>query len=229
MSLVNSEHTYSSGLKSDSFIRDSQSYSDSRSESSQRINPDGFSSSLVLKFEETPDQAPKFFSKLINITQLLPDSSKVKKIMLPVFYRKEPQASPKKLYLESSFSGTPSGDSVHDCPLPIKNDKVKGVKNGKVTSTTFGSMHTLSNLDGDVNHEIFSEKVNYEYENELKSSICEGNFFAYCDKCKKETVCVVRPEKSKNFFDFLFCCCNSWNTNIKTLVCPTCSEILTKK
>jgi hypothetical protein len=220
-------------------------------------NGQGFSSSLVLNFENDPSRQSRPCSKLINVTQVTPGSSKVKKMLLPVFYKKN-TTSPSKLFLENSFNVAATNESFLEEAKGRKDLKdqkdfndfkdLKDLKDfkdqkdlkdcraskeyqkraGKVTSTTIGSMHTLSNLDGETNHEIFGEKVQYEYEKDLKSSLTDGNLFAFCHKCKKETVCVMKPEKDKSLVDLLFCCCSNWNIKAKSFMCPACFEVLLK-
>lgn len=182
---------------------------------------EGFSSTLVLNFD--PEPAPKPRSKLINITQPVPGSSKPRKILLPVFYKKNPEKSAEKLYLENSLNLTP----LNEISCEQINCKTKGKKQTKATSTTFASMHTLSNLDGDLKHEIFSDKVDYEYEKELKASMTDGNFVAFCSKCQKETVCVMKNE-IKSFVQLIFCCCSNLNVKSKVFGCPTCGDVLIK-
>ena len=233
---------------------ESSSSIDMQSDTSRSIrNGQGFSSSLVLNFETDTPKIMRPCSKLINITQVTPGSSKGKKVLLPVFFRKNSPSSPQRLFLENSFNVTPTNDSfieeskTHQSPHIPKTQSMqkpgkfsseslnpqklpeKGRQKlvGQKTSTTIGSMHTLSNLDGETNHEIF-DKVHYEYEKDLKSSLSDGNLFAFCHKCRKETVCVMKPEKEKSFVDLLFCCCSSWNIKAKSFMCPSCYEVLLK-
>ena len=233
---------------------ESSSSIDMQSDTSRSIkNGQGFSSSLVLNFETDISKIMRPCSKLINITQVTPGSSKVKKLLLPVFFRKNTPTSPQRLFLESSFNVAQTNDSyleeakTHKVSQISKTQTNKKSNNfnsephhaqelfekpgknraGKMTSTTIGSMHTLSNLDGETNHEIF-EKVQYDYEKDLKCSLSDGNLFAFCHKCRKETVCVMKPEKEKSFVELLFCCCSNWNIKAKSFMCPSCFEVLLK-
>ena len=166
---------------------------DMQSDTSRSVrNGQGFSSSMVLNFETDTSKISRPCSKLINITQVTPGSSKAKKVLLPVFFRKNTPTSPQRLFLENSFNVTPTDDSFIEESKNHKSSHTgktqtaqksskfksenpqklseKGSKTlgGQKTSTTIGSMHTLSNLDGETNHEIF-DKVQYEYEKDLKS------------------------------------------------------------
>jgi len=219
MSILSSQNLYAGSKLPKSCSSDDFSAANIRSEPGS----EGFSSTLVLQFD--PDPAPRPRSKLINITKPVPGSSKSKKILLPVFYKKNSKNSPKSIYLENSLSSTPLNDSVAD-QFDSKG-KGENKKQGKATSTTFASMHTLSNLDGETNNEIFNEKSNFKYEQEVKASIHEGNFVAFCRKCGKETVCVVRSE-IKSFVELLFCCCSSLNVKGNVYVCPSCGDVLLK-
>ena len=205
MSLVCSDLNDSSKSSSSN-----SSCSELQSEQPSR-NSQGFSSSLVLKFDEDSGRA-KPSSKLVSITQLRPGCKKVRQVMMPVFYRKQ-------------FSSTAVGQvEAMRCEL-----RRSGSKQGKkVTSTTFASLHNFSHLDGESNNEIFFDKANFNYEKDLKSSIHQGNFIAYCHKCGKETVCLVQVEKTKGIMDWILCCCSSWNVKPKNWVCPTCFDILIK-
>ena len=217
MSILSSENLYAGNKLTKSCSNDEFSGINVRSEPAS----EGFSSTLVLQFDLDP--VPKPRSKLINITKQVPGSSKTKKILLPVFYKKSLKNSQKNLYLENSFSSTPLYDSVSEQVC----SKHKGKKQEKATSTTFASMHTLSNLDGEMNNEIFNEKINFKYEQEVKASIHEGNFVAFCRKCSKETVCVMKSE-IKSFVELVFCCCSNLNVKGNVFVCPTCGDVLLK-
>lgn len=197
-------------------------------------NPEGFSSSLILNFDNELEKKPKPLSKLVNITQIVSGTQNTKKILLPIFYRKSISSDTSKnlFYIEKNTSSNNEfSDSPYEDVENKKDEKNKVSKLNRATSTTFGSMHTQSNIDVEVNHELFIEGDNFEYESEMKSSLHEGNLIAYCYKCKKETVTVMKPEKIKGFKgfkDLLLCCCSSWNNGKKTFVCPMCSEILLK-
>jgi hypothetical protein len=171
----------------------------------------GFSSSLVLKFEEDPSRALKPCSKLLSITKNSPGKN-FKHIMMPVFYRKQ-------------FS--PASCSFSQGVINQGKSNFEKKTGKKVTATTFGSLHTLSQLEAE-NQEFFNEKENFSYENDLKGSLHEGNFVAFCRKCGKETVCVDRGEKGKSWIDWIFCCCSNWNLRGKTWICPICMEVLIK-
>ena len=202
------------------------------SDSLERSNQEGFSTSMILNIENDVDLKP--CSKLINITQIIPGTQKSKKLLLPVFYpRNNTSMHEKPLLLieQSTLNKTPSSDSVKEFTETKGHKRPEVTKPNRATATTFGSMHTLSNLDVEPNHDFFNEHMKYGYENELKSSMHEGNLIAYCHTCKKETVTIMKPEivkGIKGWKDILLCCCSSWNTKTKAYVCPTCSEILLK-
>ena len=54
--------------------------------SNEKITKEGFSSSMIFNIQAGDEN--KVSSKLINLTQVIPGSQQIKKIMLPVFYRK---------------------------------------------------------------------------------------------------------------------------------------------
>lgn len=235
MSIRSPNSLFSSSIESPPSKRDSHTSDEHLfSLGYDRPNAEGFSSSLILNFDTEKEKNHKPYSKLINITQIVPGTQNQKKLLLPIFYRKSSLSSTSKalLYLEQNSSSlNESSDSVQEKIADRQEVKKQIVKPNRVTSTTLGSMHTLSNIDGEVNHELFSEKVNFDYETEVKSSMHEGNLIAYCHKCKKETVTVMKPEKIRGFKgirDFIFCCCSNWSIRGKTFVCPMCLEELLK-
>ncbi|OMJ90119.1 hypothetical protein SteCoe_7610 [Stentor coeruleus] len=234
MSLISSNSLFSESIESLGSKRESRTSDDNIFEvPHNKHNPEGFSSSLILNLENDPEKKSKPLSKLVNITQIVPGTQKTKKILLPIFYRRSiSNASKSLLYLEQSNSDiNKSNDSVKECVENRQEIKKETVKANRVTSTTFGSIHTLSNIDAEVHQELFTEKINFDYESEMKSSMHEGNLIAYCHKCKKETVTVMQQEKFKGFRgfkDLLLCCCSSLNTNGKAFVCPICLEVLVK-
>ncbi|OMJ81438.1 hypothetical protein SteCoe_18116 [Stentor coeruleus] len=240
MSLTSSMSFFSESIESSISKHDSQTNEDLIFNTSYNKNPgEGFSSSLILNFENELENKTKPLSKLVNITQIVSGTQNTKKVLLPIFYRKSISSDTLKnlFYLEKN---TISNDSPYEDIENKKDDKNKVSKLNRATSTTFGSMHTQSNIDAEVNHDLFIEGGNFEYESEMKSSLHEGfgvkykdegNLIAYCYKCRKETVTVMKLEKNKGFKgikDLLLCCCSSWNTGKKTFVCPICSEILLK-
>ena len=233
MSLISCASLFSETIESCSSNRDSlNTHEEISGSSSERTNKEGFSSSMILNLENDKENKIKPSSKLINITQIIPGSKKSKKHLLPIFYRRSLCSKNQKdlFYLEQSIS---SKDSSNDSLKEYAENKqeIKGeiTKQNRVTSTTFASMHTLSNLDVEPNHEFFTEKVAFDYESELKSSMHDGNLIAYCHKCKKETVTVMQDEKYKGFSSFkdmLLCCCSYGSNKNKKFLCPLCSEIL---
>lgn len=207
---------------------DSASERSVKEESSlEKSNQEGFSTSMILNLESDVDLKP--YSKLINITQIVPGTKKSKKLLLPIFYRKNPPTKHEKTLFfieESSPIKCPSTSFLQDLTktVPIVQSKIN---KPRPTASTIGSMHTLSNLDS--NHDFFKEKVIYNYESDLRSSMHEGNLIAYCHNCKKETVTIMQqanPEKSLK--DIILCCCTSWNSKSQIYKCPICAEILLK-
>jgi hypothetical protein len=205
---------------------------ESNSESwSVRSHSDGFSSSLILNLESESDRKPKPLSKLINITKIGPGSQNKKTLLLPIFYRKSGSFNAHKnlLFLEKSPNESISSDSIEENTELKQEIKPEVAKFNKVTSTTYGTMHTLSNIEIEGNQELFAENVKYTYENEIKSSIHEGNLIAYCFKCKKETVTAMQTERLNGFGgikEMILCCCSNFGSRGKVFVCPMCSEVL---
>lgn len=234
MSLISSNSLFSESIESQGPKRESRNSDETIFEvQHNKHNPEGFSSSLILNFNNDLEKKNKPLSKLVNITQIVPGTQKAKKILLPIFYRRSISNESKNLlYLEQSNCDiNKSNDSVQEGVENRQEVKKENFKANRVTSTTHGSIHTLSNIDADVNQELFKEKITFDYESELKSSIHEGNLIAYCHKCKKETVTVMQQEKFKGlkgFKDLLLCCCSSLNTKGKAFVCPICFEVLVK-
>lgn len=224
MSLLNSASLFSDSIDS-SCKRGSLSSQENPSESSPDKNTLGFSSSLILNLDSEADNKSKPVSRLINITQITPGSRQAKKILLPIFYRKPVTSKPSKdlFYLEqSSYSLNKSNETLQEHTETRQEIKRENAKPSRITCTTIGSMHTLSNVDVDFNQEV---------KDKGRSGLYEGNLIAYCHRCRKETVATMQPEKLKglrSFTDMIMCCCSSWADQGKILVCPTCSEILLK-
>jgi hypothetical protein len=234
MSLFDSKSYASESVESSSSKRESSSNGDYLFEQPlDKLNSQGFSSSIILNLENDLEKSIRPCSKLLNITKIVPESQNPKKIMLPIFYRRSVSSIPsgKLLILESSFSsGSHSNESIKENAEGKNEIKKEVFKPNRVTSTTAASMHTLSNIDPEQNHEFFTEKIKCDYEYELKSSMHEGNLIAYCHKCKKETVTVMQAEKKtiRSLKDILACCCSTWTIKPKNFSCPTCAEILIK-
>ena len=232
MSMLSPTSYFSETIESNSSRAESPNKQEIFSDSLERSNQEGFSSSMILNIENDVDSKP--CSKLINITQIIPGTQRSKKLLLPVFYRRNNASMHEKslLFIEQeSPNKTPSNESLKEFTESKGHRRPEVTKPNRATATTFGSMHSLSNIDVEPNHEFFSEHINYGYEQELKSSMHEGNIIAYCHNCKKETVTIMKPETFKGikgWKDILLCCCSSWNTKTKAYACPTCSEILLK-
>ncbi|CAG9328300.1 unnamed protein product [Blepharisma stoltei] len=146
---------------------------------------------------------------------------------------------------QSSFAESKTQDHSHDnlkkkfddCEIYIGNLPKEESKS--IPTTCAGTLCTQTNQENnDEVPEFFSERIDFEYENEVKSSVLNIPEFSeyptigYCRNCSKETVTIVEYEKikGKGFFEkieSLMCfCVPAWMYKSHYFVhkCPTCAE-----
>lgn len=125
---------------------------------------------------------------------------------------------------------TQATNSVTD-PV-VFNHKPKNSEEEKAIITTqAGTVSTMGNIENEEIPEFFYEREVFEYEKEAKSSgvfgaVADFNEFptiAWCQKCNKEVVTVVKPElqAAKGFFkkiDAMLCCCSTFWLKNQVLV-----------
>ena len=200
------------------------------SPNTQKSQECGFSCSILANLA---DENNKPVSKLINITQISPDNNP-RKMLLPLFYQEStgiPENSNPRL--KRSFSADSISSYSYNKNLPKVDDK-------KIVTTT--TINTQGNVDIiEINPDIFKEKVNYEYEIEVKNSgvnielpeFTTNPCMLFCNNCKSKKLSIVEVERSREkFFEkiqkMICCCITGINTETQVYIhkCSLCSEIL---
>lgn len=185
----------------------------------QKSREEGFSSSILLNLA---DESGKPASKLINITQIRPGCNP-RKLLLPLFFQEfsEIQVRPRR-----SFSADSAASYVN----------VKKTADEKKTITTTTINTQSNNVDViEIHEEMFKDKVNYEYENEVKNSGVnfEMNVFSLnpmlvnCKKCGKSAVSAVERERGEKVFEKIqkaVCCCFGLGVGRENVYVHKCAE-----
>jgi hypothetical protein len=200
----------------------------------QKSREDGFSTSMLMNLGE---EGNKPYSKLINITMLRPGHNP-RKLLLPLFFQEKTENQthfisnqPKS---RRSFSAASiSSFSYIQKPLPVDDKKV-------ITATT---NNTQSNFDIiEIIPDLFKEKVDYNYEKELKVSGVNIDLPEYttnptlslCKVCGETSMSIVEKEASRagkilEKIQNAFCCCiygMPIGSGALTHRCSNCKAIL---
>lgn len=198
----------------------------------QKSREDGFSSSILMNLAEDSN---KPVSKLINITQLRPGHNP-RKLLLPLFYQEK---SENQEYLTKNQSRSRRSFSADSVQTYVYNKNQMHVDEKKIITTT--TINTQSNIDIiEVSPELFKDKVNFEYEKELKSSgvnieiveFTSNPTLTLCKECGETAISVVEKENGKmgKFWGKIhnaFCCCIFNMTSGSDTFIHSCSKCKT--
>ncbi|OMJ74384.1 hypothetical protein SteCoe_26711 [Stentor coeruleus] len=198
----------------------------------QKSREDGFSSSILMNLAEDSN---KPISKLINITQLRPGHNP-RKLLLPLFYQENTENQAYLVPNQSKSRRSFSADSVHSY---VYNKNQLHVDEKKVITTT--TINTQSNIDIiEVNPDLFKDKVNFDYEKEIKSSgfnieiveFTTNPTLTLCKQCGETAISVVEKDNERigKFWGKIqnaFCCCIFKMTSGSDTYVHSCSKCKT--
>ncbi|OMJ74177.1 hypothetical protein SteCoe_26961 [Stentor coeruleus] len=201
-----------SSIRSSSFANISDLPFWTESSEIQTSREDRFSTSMLMNLRE---ESNKPYSKLINITVMRPGHNP-KKLLLPLFFQEKTE---NQIHFISNQPKSRRSCSVGSVNSYSYIQKQLQTDEKKIITTT--TNNTQSNFDIiEIIPDLFKDKVDYNYEKELKISGININLpeytinptLSFCKVCGETSMSIVEKEVSRvgNFLDKIqnaFCCC----------------------